>query len=138
VPTPDLKVTALTSTPEHVIVGRDGFTVTYTVTNQGPGVVPDRQNKWTDRVYLSRDRYLDAVSDHYLARSSTPAPRRRASYEVSRTYATPRGLVGPYYVIVLTDVPERTDFTFYDEVFAALGMVNQVDLRGKVIEGSSE
>ena len=61
---PDLVVSTVTP-PATATVGR-AFDVSYTVTNSGPGAVPDRQNVWSDSVYLSRDRYLDVRSDHFL------------------------------------------------------------------------
>ena len=61
---PDLQVTGI-SPPEETTMGQ-GFSLTYEVKNSGQGPVPDRQAEWTDYVYLSRDTYLDARSDHFV------------------------------------------------------------------------
>ncbi len=116
---PDLRVTAVTSA-ERVFTGRQ-FQVTYTVPNAGAGAVPERQNKWLDSVYLSRDQYLDARGDHYLTQvEHLGALAPDGSYTVTLTLSVPRGIVGPYYVMALTDVP------------------NGQQPRGVVFEGSAE
>ncbi|MEO8428859.1 MAG: CARDB domain-containing protein, partial [Verrucomicrobiota bacterium] len=105
VPLPDLKVTALTA-PEHATQGQ-GFTVAWTVTNTGPGVVPDRQNKWTDRVYLSRDQSLDFSSDLFVGSVDHPGSLASgANYSITQNYTLPRGITGAYYVFVVTDIPQ--------------------------------
>ncbi|MCP4713252.1 MAG: hypothetical protein GY869_31865, partial [Planctomycetes bacterium] len=101
---PDLQVTAVNA-PAHVTVGQ-GYEVMYVVGNEGAGDVPDRQGVWYDRIYLSRDTYLDVRSDHYVGEvKHTGVLAAGSDYSIMRTLAIPRGLLGPYYVFVLTDVP---------------------------------
>ncbi|MHC1770058.1 MAG: CARDB domain-containing protein [Verrucomicrobiia bacterium] len=104
---PDLVVSLVTA-PEHVTTGRN-FQVTYEVTNRlGAGDVPDRQSRWTDYVFLSRDQMLDVRSDHYLGELQRDGvPSVGQSYTQTAEYRVPRELVGPYYVIVLTDRPDN-------------------------------
>ncbi|MCL4179872.1 MAG: tandem-95 repeat protein, partial [Verrucomicrobia bacterium] len=102
---PDLRVTGVTA-PAHVLTGRE-FAVTYTVVNVADaGPVPERQGTWHDYVFLSRDPYLDVRSDHFLGElKHVGALEPGADYSRTASYGVPRGLVGPYYVIVLTDRP---------------------------------
>ncbi|MCI0535453.1 MAG: putative Ig domain-containing protein, partial [Verrucomicrobiales bacterium] len=102
---PDLRVTEVRS-PDRVFTGRQ-FEVTYTVRNAGTGVVPDRQNIWQDYLYLSRDQYLDARGDHFLSFvEHRGALALDGTYTVTLTLNVPRGLIGPYYVMVLADTPD--------------------------------
>ncbi|MCY2955084.1 MAG: hypothetical protein NTU53_24415 [Planctomycetota bacterium] len=117
--TPDLRVTDVAA-PVHATVGK-GFELTYQVTNLGQGLVPDRQNQWTDYIYLSRDKYLDVRSDPYVGSvTHTGALAVNQSYTVTQTWGLPRGVLGDYYVYVLTDVP------------------NSIRPQGYVYEGSGE
>ncbi len=105
--TPDLVVSDVTP-PTHAVVGR-GFELTFEVTNAG-GVVPDTQTRWTDRIYLSRDEYLDIRSDHYVGSVTREGVLDAGeSYAVTGTWNVPRGLLGDYYVFILTDVPSARD-----------------------------
>ena len=98
---PNLKVTGL-ATDSRVTVGED-FSVQYAIQNSG-GDVADRQTPWTDRVYLSRDTFLDPASDHYLGEIVHSVPLAAGgTLNVDRQYAVPRGLTGTYYVLVQTD-----------------------------------
>ncbi|MEM2990266.1 MAG: CARDB domain-containing protein, partial [Halobacteria archaeon] len=107
-PKPDLRVTNVTG-PSHAIVGRP-FEISYVVENIGSGPVPERQSQWVDYVFLSRDRYLDVRSDLFLGEiNHTGSLGIGQSYEVTRTYNLPRGITGPYYIFILTDVPRRAD-----------------------------
>ncbi|MBL9127419.1 MAG: hypothetical protein JNL97_07225, partial [Verrucomicrobiales bacterium] len=102
VPGPDLRVSALAAN-DRVLVGRT-FTGHWTVRNAGAGAVPDRQAKWTDMVYLSRDQFLDVRSDTFLGNfdhEGVLAPD--AEYSRSADFAVPRGILGAYYVFVVTD-----------------------------------
>ncbi|MEX2552838.1 MAG: CARDB domain-containing protein, partial [Actinomycetota bacterium] len=118
--TPDLRVTAVTSAaiePDDEVYSGRRFQVDYTVTNTGTNDVPDRQNVWTDYIFLSRDQYLDVNSDHYVGSyRHDGALASGESYSVSRNINVPRGLLGPYYVFVLTDVsgPTRPYGTVYE------------------------
>ena len=55
--TPDLQVTSL-SIPERATVGQR-FELNYGVTNEGLGDTLRSQNRWSDYIYLSRDKFLD-------------------------------------------------------------------------------
>ncbi|MCC7204900.1 MAG: Ig-like domain-containing protein, partial [Phycisphaeraceae bacterium] len=104
---PDLRVSDV-QTASHVLTGQS-FVVTYYVGNVGPGGIPDRQNKWTDMVYLSRDQYLDIYSDHLVSQSGLVHKGILAvgdGYDVTAEFRLPRGITGPYYVFVVTDVPD--------------------------------
>ncbi len=111
-PLPDLRVTTVAAVsdspqdqPGHVTLGNN-VTVTWTVKNVGPGAVPDREGTWVDYVYLSRDQYLDANSDHFVGSvTHTGALLAGQSYSGSLDFNIPHGLSGPYFVFVLTDAP---------------------------------
>ena len=106
VPTPDLVIDSLTSQQE-VLLGED-FTIQYVTSNDG-GAVPDRQTPYFDRVYLSRDRFLDVSSDHFVTQILRADPLASGATEtIDRTLRLPRGLIGDYYVIVVTDVPRSS------------------------------
>ncbi len=101
---PDLVVTEVTS-QLRVYTG-ESFTLSYGVKNDSVGDVSDRQSAWYDQIYLSRDQYLDAASDPYVGLvSHTGGLASAATYTVSNQYRLPRGLLGAYYVFVVTDVP---------------------------------
>ncbi|RLB90874.1 MAG: hypothetical protein DRH50_11770, partial [Deltaproteobacteria bacterium] len=113
VDSPDLQVKSVSFTGNedaqegHAITGRR-FDVSYTVTNASVGDVPDRQNKWSDYIFLSRDEFLDVNSDHYLGQVFHDGTLGSGeSYSVDMTFNVPRGILGPYYVFVLTDVPNK-------------------------------
>ena len=114
VDSPDLVVTAVSFTgsegvdADQVITG-GSFGVAYTVQNDSPGAVPERQNRWTDYLFLSRDKFLDVKSDHFVGQVvHHGALATGASYTVDRSFMVPRGILGTYYLIVLTDVPNQT------------------------------
>jgi large repetitive protein len=48
-PPPDLQVSAIT-VPERATVGQQ-LTLSYVVTNSGPGATPPRQSTWQDQIY---------------------------------------------------------------------------------------
>ncbi|MEO6752143.1 MAG: CARDB domain-containing protein, partial [Chthoniobacteraceae bacterium] len=107
VPLPDLQVTSLTA-PDRALQGR-GFSVSWTVTNTGAGPVPVLQGKWTDRVYLSRDQFLDVSSDQFIASvDHVGVLAAGQNYSVTQNYSLPRGITGPYYVFVITDAPDSS------------------------------
>ncbi|MGE4182659.1 MAG: putative Ig domain-containing protein, partial [Limisphaerales bacterium] len=102
VPGPDLRVSVVTAS-ERVLVGQS-FTTTWTVVNSGAGAVPDRQHRWSDYVYLSRDQFLDVRSDAFLGQfrhEGVLVPD--GTYTVTATFTPPRGILGPYYVFVVSD-----------------------------------
>ena len=98
---PDLQVT-LVDAPTRAERGQS-IDVTYTVTNRG-GVTPASQGKWSDLIYLSKDRLLDLRADHYLARSEhNGGLAAGASYTVTSSVRLPKQLLGPWHVIVVAD-----------------------------------
>lgn len=118
-PPPDLQVTSIIA-PERATVGQQ-LSLSYTVKNEGPGATPTRQSSWQDRIYLSRDKFLDTQRDRYLA----SVPRNNGleaggSYTVNQTIDLPSDLTGAYYVFVVTDPAQ------------------QQSPRGNVFEGSAE
>ncbi|MAE65735.1 MAG: hypothetical protein CMJ18_15810, partial [Phycisphaeraceae bacterium] len=104
---PDLQVTDVTI-PVRIAVGQD-FTVTWQVTNVGTGATSDKTPRWDDLVYLSRDRFLDLSADRFLAtepHDGVLLPGER--YTAQRTLRAPSGVVGEFFVMVVTD-PTRND-----------------------------
>ncbi len=105
---PDLQVTAAAAAgpdpmqTDHVYSGQS-FTVTYTVTNEGAGATLARQTSWTDAVYLSRDPILDPADTYLGFFQHSGALAAGAGYTNTLTFQTPTGLLGPWYVIVITD-----------------------------------
>ncbi len=104
---PDLQVTSViaagpeSSQPDHVYSGQS-FTVNYTVTNTG-GATPDDESSWVDFVYLSPDP-LAADVEYYLTNFSfTGGLAAGASYQNTATINVPRGVTGPWYVVVIAD-----------------------------------
>ncbi|NEQ97090.1 MAG: hypothetical protein F6K30_10255 [Cyanothece sp. SIO2G6] len=122
-PPPDLQVTIL-EVPEEATVGQL-LDISYTVSNEGLGATPDRQNRWQDFIYLSRDEFLDVERDRFLGSVSHGSASHEkglaagASYDISKTFDLPTDLEGAYYVFVLTDA-------------------SRTDLRGSVFEGGFE
>lgn len=103
-PSPDLVVVSV-AIDSRVFVG-DRFTVNFEVKNTGAGAVPDRQADWYDYIYLSRDTTFDPASDHYLGQVLHKGTLEVDQvYSIDASYGVPRGLTGPYHVIILTDAP---------------------------------
>ena len=100
--TPDLQVTSL-SIPERATVGQS-FELNYGVTNEGLGDTLTSQNRWSDFVYLSRDKFLDLSSDRFLT-SITHSGGLRAgeSYSAIETVDLPTNIEGQFYVFVISD-----------------------------------
>ncbi|OYP38028.1 CARDB domain-containing protein [Rhodopirellula sp. MGV] len=108
---PDLVVDTVdfvsqSSPPVNVIgVGND-IHFSYSISNDG-GAVPDSQTPFFDRVYLSRDRFLDPSSDHYIAQIRRDSPLSAGeTVTVSTSARMPRGITGDYFIIVQTDIPQ--------------------------------
>ncbi|MCC5624357.1 CARDB domain-containing protein, partial [Nostoc sp. CHAB 5715] len=105
-PPPDLQVTSVII-PERSTTGQS-FNLKYTVTNKGTGDTPTRQNRWNDLIYLSRDEFLDNISDRYLGYvEHTGGLSTGSSYTINKTLQLPNDLVGSYYVFVITDAPQN-------------------------------
>src|SRR5262249_30064454 len=103
VPPPDLQVTALTA-PTHAYAGQQ-FDLSWTVTNTGGPTVPG-QEEWDDLVYLARDPHFDIKADTYLGFVHHNGHlNANQGYTISDTLDLPLGMIGPYYVIVVTNPP---------------------------------
>ncbi|TAK53398.1 MAG: hypothetical protein EPO25_10765, partial [Gammaproteobacteria bacterium] len=104
-PAPDLQVAAVTI-PERVIAGQF-LSLSYRVENRGAGDTPATQGSWEDRIYLSADAFLDINADRYLGSVSHGGGLAAgAGYDrEAGPLRLPAGLVGSYYVFVLTDPP---------------------------------
>ena len=114
---PDLVVSRATISELGIRGGT--FDIQYQVTNQSNSAVPDRERRWIDYVFLSRDTQLDVRGDYYLGQFELKqALAGQDSYTVQRTFSVPRELLGKYYLIVLADAP------------------NGIIPRGGIIEGS--
>jgi hypothetical protein len=101
-PPPDLQVTSVVH-PERVLVGQE-FDLTYTVTNNGNGPTPAKQNSWEDLIYLSRDPFLDLQADRYLNHEwHVGQLAAGGSYTKTVRLRAPRDLTGPFYAFVVTD-----------------------------------
>jgi subtilase family serine protease len=105
-PAPDLQVTEV-RIPERVLAGQS-LQFSYRVENRGDGDTPPLQNRWADHIYLSADEFLDPRSDIYLGQIE-----RTGGLAVGEGYdqdvgplRLPSGLVGSYYVFILTDAPD--------------------------------
>ena len=102
---PDLQVTKV-EIPTRATIGQD-FRLQYTVTNKGDG--NPTKNNWSDRVYLSRDKFLDVNSDIYLTSfGHTGGLAAGASYSVDRPVELPTNIdesfvEESFYVFVITD-----------------------------------
>ncbi len=106
----DLQVTSLLAQGpdpiqiDHVLMGQS-FTVTYQVTNTGAGPTPDRQGKWDDYIYLSRDQFLSDADIYLGAATHTGGLAAGARLSDQLDVQGAENLTGPWYVFVLTDPP---------------------------------
>ena len=93
--------------PQRVNVGQQ-LDVSWQVTNEGTGDTPARQDVWSDRVYLSRDEFLDLDADRYLGDYWHGGGLASGqSYSAQASFRVPNGFSGPYYVFVVTDSPGK-------------------------------
>ncbi len=124
-PLPDLRVTSVIAAgpdpnqPGHVQTGQ-GYTVTYTVTDAGPGDTPAPESSWVDWIFLSRDPTLDSGDTYLMQENHGGGLKAGQSYQRTVTFQAKPNLTGPWYVIVFTDAPTA----------------NQPD--GAVLEGNNE
>jgi hypothetical protein len=78
--------------------------VTYTVTNTGQVDTVPAQGGWADRIYLSRDTFLDEKTDRYLGQlEHTGGLAKDQSYTRTVPVPMPRDVEGPFFVIVIAD-----------------------------------
>ena len=102
---PDLQVSTVT-TNTGVMAGQQ-FNVNYQVVNRG-GDVPSDQYGWYDKIYLSKDRFLDTNKDTYLGYvSHNGGLAKDGSYEGSLSVKAPIDFSGEYYVFVVTDAGDN-------------------------------
>jgi hypothetical protein len=114
---PDLVVDSVEA-PLEAVSGQL-FDLTWTVKNVGeflPHEAPfppeAAKGAWIDRIYLSRDTFLDTAVDTYLGQQTVNAGELTDMTEGETSYQTyaktaqfrvPDGLTGPFYVIVSVD-----------------------------------
>ena len=104
-PAPDLTVSQVTA-PQHVTVGQP-IAFSFTVVNTGGATLPSEGN-WTDAVYLSRDPYLDVLSDRYIGGfAHTGGLAAGGSYTIAGSVRAPGDLTGAYYLFVVVRSDER-------------------------------
>ncbi len=89
------------------IVAGDTFSANWTVTNTRQFPTPSSVRYWLDAVYLSEDAVLDIVEDSMLAQfSHFGVLEPDSSYSRAEIVTCPDGLIGQYYLFMVTD---RTD-----------------------------
>ncbi|MGP0104360.1 CARDB domain-containing protein, partial [Rhodoblastus sp.] len=98
-PPPQLDVN-LTGAPTAGQAGQQ-VTVSYDVANTGSSTTPN--TSWTDNIYLSSDGAVDSGSILLASLGHYGALAVGQSYAVSTTVTLPRGISGPYYLVVETD-----------------------------------
>ena len=99
-PIADLQVTQVTA-PTRAIFGQQ-ITGTYTVANLG--TTATSVSKWTDSIYLSRDKFLDTTTDRFVGSTSHIGTLAvNDSYTQNYQIDLPTDLIGPYYLFVKTD-----------------------------------
>ncbi|HCO96831.1 MAG TPA: hypothetical protein DIU00_23310, partial [Phycisphaerales bacterium] len=119
----DLQVTNVTVSPEGLYSG-DDFTVEWTVGNFGFEVWHGT-NYWYDAVYLSTDPNLTLDHNNYITggwferlgsfvHSHDPQLGFGDSYTNSQQFTLPRGIDGPYYAYVFTNVGGRDEISGYN------------------------
>lgn len=96
---PDLVVTAL-ELPPDLAVGQPAH-VRYTVINQGDAAVSGQ--RWSDRVYLSTDPYLDRWDQRLASASVSADLLAGASYAGSLQVTVPDTSTGAVYLLVSVD-----------------------------------
>ena len=102
---PDLTVGTVTA-PAQAFSGQ-GVSITYSVTNNGPG---SAIGSWYDAVYLSPDPFLDTSTAFYLGSVSQSGDLTNgASYTRSAYLPIRPGLSGYFYVFVVADAGNFLD-----------------------------
>ncbi|WP_342361882.1 CARDB domain-containing protein [Terrarubrum flagellatum] len=101
---PDLVVDSVSA--PSTATSSQAISVSWTVENAGD---IDANGFTYDAVYLSRDLVLDRNSDVLLGTASPPTVTQGAgaSYTITRDFIIPRGLSGPFYVLVLADAGDK-------------------------------
>ncbi len=99
IPAPNLTVGDVTVAPTDT--AGQPLTARWTVTNLGPGDVPDRT--WFSQVYLSRDPLADGSDVTLGAVQGAANLASNAAEPESLVTSVPNWASGPYYIIVRTD-----------------------------------
>ncbi|WP_404783509.1 putative Ig domain-containing protein [Altericista sp. CCNU0014] len=97
---PDLQVTNLV-VPVSAPNSGQTIPVSWTVTNTGTRAT--RENRWQDRVYLSRDASLDISDVVLLEVERKGALDIGASYSQTATLRLPDGIEGDFYLLAFAD-----------------------------------
>ncbi|MCB1121116.1 MAG: right-handed parallel beta-helix repeat-containing protein, partial [Verrucomicrobiae bacterium] len=93
---PDLSVTSLV-VPSSIGIGQS-VSIDYTVVNNGPSTLPS--TTWTDRIYLSGDRFLDTPDTLLGSVGVTRSLAPGASYQGSLSVIVPPIEQGAHYLIL--------------------------------------
>ncbi|MEI7831644.1 MAG: Ig-like domain-containing protein, partial [bacterium] len=96
----DLVVTAANA-PTSAYAGQP-MTVTWTVTNTGTGTTDG--DRWGDAIFLSKDQVFDATDTMIGVFDHVGVLAAAGSYSQNMPVDLPRGISGPYYLFVVTDV----------------------------------
>ncbi len=101
-PLPDLRVTSVQAQDEG-FAGQP-ILISWRVENNGLGIVPPQQAKWTDTVYLSSDTTLGGNDRLIASRERNGILAPGDGYSVNNYSVTlPTNISGDWYVIVVTD-----------------------------------
>jgi uncharacterized protein (TIGR03437 family) len=98
-PDVDLRVTMIDA-PDQ---GSSGLQLPISWTVSNAGAAQTFASQWTDRVFISRDRILDATDRAIGYRVREGALNGGASYNATLNVEIPAGLSGPYYIFVRAD-----------------------------------
>lgn len=98
-PFPDLTVNSITA-PDSALFGQT-ITVKWQVKNIGNGST--NSSEWHDKLYLSTDQSPSADDAWKIAVDNVSYLDAGEGYTASADVTIPRGLVGTYYIIVVTD-----------------------------------
>jgi subtilase family serine protease len=131
-PVPDFQVTSVNA-PAQAFSGQT-MSLSYTITNEGEGIIPLSENEWYEYIYMSEDEVLDSNDRHigtvyrdtyqvYTSyyydsagnlRSSTTVndlpeyrPLPGQSYTATQNVALPVGVSGDFYFFVQIDATNQ-------------------------------
>jgi subtilase family serine protease len=111
-PPPDLHPTALSMPLDSIGTGSQ-VPITYTILNEGPGILGI--SEWKDAIYISSDSLLDRFQDTRLGLY----PEQLflvadSSYTREVSVTVPSSLWGSYYLILASDLENRVDEGEYE------------------------
>lgn len=110
-PPPDLVVTSIIA-PNQVFSGTS-VNINWTVENQGTGDVP-AGNSFQDLIYFSQHEAFDPFSSYFLGSYQSDPIAAGASHTRNQTVQLPPGVLGDYYIHIVTDAEEEV-FEFASE-----------------------